>query len=160
MKINFGNKRPQVLFLLAGILVSSLSMAASNDRNQGRDDNGNERNENNARGDNPAADHRGRFEDRQRVVVRDYFSSQARAGKCPPGLAKKGNGCNPPGQVRHWQLGQALPSNAMWYELENDLVRQLGQPPVGYRYAGVDNNILLLELGTQVVVDVIQALSE
>lgn len=156
MNISFSNKRQHAL-LLAGILVSSFSMAASNDRGQGRDDARNERSD---RGDNAAGEHRDRFEDRQRVVVHDYFTNQSRAGKCPPGLAKKGNGCNPPGKVKQWQVGQPLPSNAMWYELESDLARQLGQPPVGYRYAGVDNNILLLELGTQVVVDVIQALSE
>ena len=34
-----------------------------------------------------------------RRVVRDYYGTQARAGHCPPGLAKKQNGCLPPGQA-------------------------------------------------------------
>src|SRR2546427_7994983 len=40
------------------------------------------------------------FGDQQRVAVRDYYSGQSRAGKCPPGLAKKNNGCMPPARRR------------------------------------------------------------
>jgi hypothetical protein len=36
---------------------------------------------------------------------------------CPPGLAKKGNGCMPPGQARKYGLGDRLPSYLGSYNL-------------------------------------------
>ena len=51
----------------------------------------------------------GYFSDDQRTVVRNYYSEQFRVGRCPPGLAKKNNGCMPPGQARKWTIGQPLP---------------------------------------------------
>ena len=36
--------------------------------------------------------------DRDRNVVRTYYRTEYDAGRCPPGLAKKNNGCLPPGQ--------------------------------------------------------------
>ena len=148
------NRTQAAVLLIAGLLSSGLAMAAQNERAQERADNGSGRN------GSAVAERRGHFEARQREVARDYFGKQARAGKCPPGLAKKNNGCNPPGQVKQWEIGRPLPADIRWYELEPDLLSQLGQAPTGYRYAALDNDILLLELGTQVVVDVIQALSE
>ena len=44
----------------------------------------------------------GYFREPQRRAARDYYEPRWRAGKCPPGLAKKGNGCQPPGE------GQAM----------------------------------------------------
>jgi len=38
------------------------------------------------------------FQDRHRVLVREYYGEHYRGGKCPPGLKKKHNGCEPPGQ--------------------------------------------------------------
>src|SRR3954468_19727078 len=37
------------------------------------------------------------FNDRHRTVVYDYYGEAFRSGRCPPGLAKKHNGCMPPG---------------------------------------------------------------
>ena len=51
----------------------------------------------------------GYFGDQQRVVVREYYGKQYSAGRCPPGLAKKNNGCMPPGQAKKWAIGQPLP---------------------------------------------------
>ena len=48
----------------------------------------------------------GYFSDDHRTVVRNYYSEQFRVGRCPPGLAKKNNGCMPPGQARKWNIGQ------------------------------------------------------
>ena len=38
------------------------------------------------------------FIDTQRETARSYFVKQHGRGNCPPGLAKKENGCLPPGQ--------------------------------------------------------------
>lgn len=154
MKTRNGKRTQAAILLIAGLIGTGIATAAQNERAQQRADNADGRNA------NAVAEQRGRFEEHQRIAAREYFGKQSAAGKCPPGLAKKNNGCNPPGQVKQWQTGRPLPADIMWYELDNDLLTQLGQPPAGYRYAGLDNDVLLLELGTMVVVDVIQALSE
>ncbi|MEO0003422.1 MAG: hypothetical protein RLZZ22_1114 [Pseudomonadota bacterium] len=99
-----------------------------------------------------------RFGERHRESVRDYFEPRVRAGRCPPGLAKKNNGCLPPGQARQWVMGQALPHELVRYPLPVELQRRLGRPPVGYEYMRVDNDILLLIIGTGMVVDAIENL--
>jgi hypothetical protein len=98
------------------------------------------------------------FEDRHRAIVRDYYSEDFRAGRCPPGLAKKHNGCMPPGQARKWQIGQPLARDVVYYEVPRPLVAQFGQPPAGYRYVRVASDILLLSVGTGMVVDAIRDL--
>ena len=95
----------------------------------------------------------------QRVVVNNYYGNEFRAGRCPPGLAKKNNGCMPPGQAKKYLVGQRLPSNVVYYQVPQTVVYQLGAPPSGYRYVRVASDILLLAVGTGMVVDAIQNLS-
>lgn len=96
------------------------------------------------------------FEDRQRVVARSYFDDSYRSGRCPPGLAKKNNGCMPPGQARQWQRGQPLGSNVYYYSLPQAVLISLGPPPSGHRYVRVAAEILLIAIGTGLVVDAIE----
>ena len=98
------------------------------------------------------------FTDRHRVVVREYYGEQFRSGKCPPGLAKKNNGCMPPGQAKKWQVGRSLPHDVIFYEVPHSLVVQIGLPPSGYRYVRVASDILMIAVGTAMVVDAIQDL--
>jgi Ni/Co efflux regulator RcnB len=104
------------------------------------------------------SDRRGHFEDRHRVAVRNYYEEQYKHGRCPPGLAKKHNGCMPPGQARKWQVGQPLPRDVVYYSVPQPLVVQIGPPPSGYRYVRVASDILLMAIGTRMVVDAIQDL--
>lgn len=97
-----------------------------------------------------------RFAEQDRRVVRDYYGGQARGGNCPPGLAKKGNGCLPPGQAKKWAMGRPLPRDLVYYELPPDLVVRLPPPPVGHRYVRVAGDVLLIAVGTSMVVDAIQ----
>jgi Ni/Co efflux regulator RcnB len=106
----------------------------------------------------PAAEKRGHFEERHRVIAREYYVEQFRGGRCPPGLAKKNNGCMPPGQAKKWQLGRPLPRDVVYYEVPQPLVVQIGLPPSGHRYVRVASDILLLSIGTGMVVDAIQDL--
>ena len=96
------------------------------------------------------------FSDRHRVVVREYYGAQFRGGRCPPGLAKKNNGCMPPGQAKKWQVGRPLPREVTYYQVPQPLVVQLGPPPSGYRYVRVATDILLIAIGTRMVADAIQ----
>lgn len=98
------------------------------------------------------------FNDHQRTVVRDYYEESFRHGRCPPGLAKKHNGCMPPGQAKKWQRGRPLPRDVVYYDLPPRVVVSLGVPPSGHKYVRVASDILLIAIGTGMVVDAIQDL--
>ena len=99
------------------------------------------------------------FGDRQRETVHHYYSEQFRSGHCPPGLAKKKNGCMPPGQAKKWARGKQLPRDFVFYDLPSEVLVQLGPPPEHHRFVRVANDILLITVGTGMVVDAIQDLS-
>ena len=109
-------------------------------------------------GAGPPVKMREHFGDRHRTIVHDYYSQQFRSGRCPPGLAKKHNGCMPPGQAKKWTVGRPLPREVIYYEVPPALVVQFGRPPTGYRYVRVASDILLIALGTGMVIDAIQDL--
>jgi len=98
------------------------------------------------------------FEDQQREAVRTYYSDQVRTGHCPPGLAKKNNGCMPPGQAKKWAVGQQLPPDVIFYDLPPEIVIHLGTPPPLHRFVRVANDILLIAVGTGMVIDAIEDL--
>ena len=80
-------------------------------------------------------------------------------GKCPPGLAKKNNGCLPPGQAKkRYAVGRAVPFGVVIEVVPVELSVRIGQPPQGYRYGIVDGDIVKLAVGTALVVDAIQGL--
>lgn len=95
----------------------------------------------------------------QRTIVNDYYRPQFAAGKCPPGLAKKHNGCMPPGQAKKWAVGRRLPSDVVYYPLPDDLRRRMGPPPAGHEFVRVAGDILLIAVGTSMVIDAIEDLS-
>jgi Ni/Co efflux regulator RcnB len=99
------------------------------------------------------------FDNRQRTVIYDYFGPRFRSGRCPPGLAKKQNGCLPPGQAKQWRMGYPLPQHIIFYNLPSALIGQLGYPGPGYRYVRVAADILLIAIGTGLVVDAIEDLN-
>ena len=99
------------------------------------------------------------FDDDARRIVGDYYATQSRAGKCPPGLAKKQNGCQPPGQARKWARGQALPGDVVYHDLPPDLLRRLPPPPSRHRYVEVAGDVLMIAVGTSLVVDAIDDLA-
>ncbi|MCK9381434.1 MAG: RcnB family protein [Sulfuritalea sp.] len=96
------------------------------------------------------------FNDDSRRYVNEYYGSQFRKGKCPPGLAKKNNGCMPPGQAKKWAKGQPVPQDLRFYDLPQDLRAHLPPPPPEHRYVRVASDILLIAIGTRMVVDAIE----
>lgn len=96
-----------------------------------------------------------RFDDRQRSAIHGYYAEQISAGHCPPGLAKKGNGCMPPGQAKKWAIGSPLPPDVIYYDLPPQVVLEIGPPPLGYRFVRVANDILMMAVGTGMIVDAI-----
>lgn len=74
---------------------------------------------------------------------------------CPPGLAKKNNGCLPPGLAKKYEIGQPLGRDVTVKSLPDILREQLGLPPKGRKYVQVDDDVLLIEEGTKLVLDAI-----
>jgi hypothetical protein len=102
--------------------------------------------------------HNFNFDSRQRAIIHDYFAPRFQGGRCPPGLAKKYNGCMPPGQAKKWAIGYPLPRNAIFYDLPPPLLAQLGYPGPGYRYVRVAADVLLIAAGTGMVLAAIEKL--
>ncbi len=91
-------------------------------------------------------------------IVRDYYGGQVAKGKCPPGLAKKGNGCQPPGQAKQWKKGRALGSDVRYYDIPNELRIRLPAPPLNHKYVQLGTDLLLIAVGTAIVVDAIDGI--
>ena len=84
------------------------------------------------------------------------------AGGCPPGLAKKNNGCMPPGQARKlYRTGQRFPlsyGNRWTYnQIPYDLRSQYGFDPNDRYYYG-DGYIYRVDPKTRLIEQVVSAL--
>ncbi len=98
------------------------------------------------------------FSNDQRAAIHEYYHSQYSKGHCPPGLAKKNNGCLPPGQARKWRKGYPLPRDVIYYDLPPVIIARLDPPPRGYKYVRVAADILMITIGTGMVIDAIEDL--
>jgi hypothetical protein len=99
--------------------------------------------------------------DRDRTVVYQYYRTEFSAGRCPPGLAKKGNGCLPPGQAKKlWVIGQPLPPAVIYEPVPRAVVQQLAPVPPGYDYVRVDNDVLLMDMTNRMVADVVNDIND
>jgi hypothetical protein len=95
------------------------------------------------------------FVDHHRTIIHNYYYDHYRNRRCPPGLARKGTGCVPPGYARKWVIGRPLPRHVIFYEVPQPIVVGLGYPPPGYRFVRVASDILLITVGTGIVMDAI-----
>jgi hypothetical protein len=99
------------------------------------------------------------FNATQREAARSYFVKEHGRGNCPPGLAKKHNGCLPPGQAKkRYVVGHSLPQGIVVEELPVELSVRIGPAPPGYRYGILDGDLVKLAVGTMLVVDAIEGL--
>lgn len=82
------------------------------------------------------------------------------AAGCPPGLAKKHNGCLPPGQAKKMYrdavIGHHVPPEAV-YTVPRNLRAQLPRQPAGYRYAIVNDQVVVVS-SRNVVVDIVRTI--
>ena len=134
-----------VLIALVSVLCAAMISPASadNDKNKGQGR------------DNPKGQQIVIY-DRDRDTVRSWYRNEYAAGRCPPGLAKKNDGCLPPGQAkRMWNMGEPLPRQVAYYPLPRELYAQLTPPPYGYQYVRVDNDILLMVIATRLIAGVL-----
>lgn len=92
------------------------------------------------------------------ALIREYFGTALKSGKCPPGLAKKNNGCQPPGQAKKWAKGQRLPGDVVFFDLPRDLRTRL-DVPLGAKLVRVGLDVLLIAAGTGMVLDAVEDLA-
>lgn len=96
------------------------------------------------------------FDERNREAVHKYYAT---AKNCPPGLAKKNNGCMPPGQAKkQWHVGQPLPTTVVYQPVPHQIIVSLPPVPTGHKYVQVAGDILLVAVGSMMVVDGINGL--
>jgi len=107
----------------------------------------------------PAVEVSVHFSSEQRHAVESFFVEQHGRGGCPPGLAKKNNGCLPPGQAKKlYTVGQPLPKGVPTAPPPAEIRVKIGEPPAGYLYVMVDSDLVKLAVGTMMVVDAIDGL--
>lgn len=143
---------------LAALVLSAILPAASAlaDKPAWAGKNGNKQME---RHDDRGGQAAARFTDQHRLVIAEYYGGQNRFGnKCPPGLARKNNGCMPPGLAKKWRMGRPLPVDMAYYELPHDLLTRLPPPPAGHRYVRIAADILLIVVGSTMVIDAVEDL--
>jgi hypothetical protein len=96
------------------------------------------------------------FLDADRSTVRTYWVDTYGRGNCPPGLAKKGNGCLPPGiAAKRYVIGQPLARAVVVERVPTVLVPRLRPAPAGYEYAVVDGDVVLMKTTSRVIADAI-----
>mgnify|MGYP003631784862 CR=1 FL=1 len=89
----------------------------------------------------------------RKAVIRNYYSKSQKPKNCPPGLAKKNNGCQPPGQAKKWRRGEALPREAVYSDVPGALIDELGRTPEGDKIVQIDSDLLLINTSTGMVLD-------
>jgi hypothetical protein len=99
------------------------------------------------------------FTTEQRGAAQGWYAESYGRGNCPPGLAKKNNGCLPPGQAKkRYVVGQRLAPGVSYKPIPSELSVRIGKPPEGYLYVTLDGDLLKLAVGTFLVVDAIDGL--
>lgn len=92
------------------------------------------------------------FTDGEASIIRTYFEDQ---GTPRTGKGKKAKGL-PPGIARNLQRGKALPPGIAKQALPIGLVELLPPPPRGYERVVLSGKVLLVEIATQVIHDVLE----
>ena len=86
-------------------------------------------------------------------IIRDYYAVQP-AGQPAKGGKQKSKPL-PPGIAKNLARGKPLPPGIAKQQLPQDLQRMLPPAPKGYERIAVDGQVLLVDVATQVIADVI-----
>ena len=95
------------------------------------------------------------FRHDDRYLINSYYSDKKYRNNCPPGLVKKKNRCQPYGKAQRWKKGQKLSKNTRYYDLPRGLRAQLYAQP-DHRYVRVNNDVLMVDNVTNIVIDVLE----
>lgn len=90
------------------------------------------------------------------IPVSDHYTYKR---SCPPGLAKKHNGCMPPAHAKRYIVGEVLPHDVVYYEVPRHVLVRLEPAPYGTRYVRVDEDVLLISEASKKIIDAFTLLS-
>jgi len=94
------------------------------------------------------------FSDQEISIIRSYYRDH---GSQDHGKGKaKGLKSLPPGIAKNLRRGKSLPPGIAKQTLPEGLLRKLAPPPHGYERIIVAGKILLVEIATQVIHDVLE----
>lgn len=100
-----------------------------------------------------------RIGDDDRAVLRNYLEGEFRKS-CPPGLAKKHNGCLPPGIAKKsYAVGGHLGDEVVYSSVPSWVLAKLRPAPDGYKYVRVDSDVLLIGEASKKIIDAVTLLS-
>jgi hypothetical protein len=94
------------------------------------------------------------FTDGEIAIINGYYQRQDALSK-HGNKGSKGNKGLPPGIAKNLQRGKSLPPGIAKQHLPQDLQGSLPAPPKGYERIIVDGKVLLIEIATQVIRDVL-----
>ena len=98
--------------------------------------------------------------ERDRTAVYTYYREEIAAGRCPAPLVKKNNACGAPAPAKSvWKLDQPLADGITGEALPAALIGKLSPSRAGYQYVRVDNDIVLVGIGTRIVAALVADLS-
>lgn len=109
----------------------------------------------------PAIDRNWLVGQRDRLKIYAYYRGEFVAGRCPAGLVRKSNGCRVLGDAkRPWSLGVPLPPLTVFHPLPATLQSQLQPLPRGYRLVRIDTDILLFDVDTRRITEVVASVAD
>jgi hypothetical protein len=98
---------------------------------------------------------------RDRDAAFAYYRDEVTAGRCPAPLARKDKACVAPAAspAKAWKLDQPLPDGVKAEAPPPGLIAKLSPSPAGHQYMRVDNDILVVGIGTRNVAALVVDLS-
>ncbi len=96
------------------------------------------------------------FTDKEISVIRAYYRDNT-ANNSNKGKGKGGKSL-PPGIAKNLQRGKPWPPGIAKQVLPTSLIHLLPPPPHGYKRVAIDGKVLLVEIATQVIHDVLEDL--
>ena len=98
--------------------------------------------------------------ERDRTAVYEYYRGEISAGRCPAPLVRRDKACAAPSPGKQvWRLDQPLPDGVKAEPPPAALINKLSPSAAGYQYMRVDNDILLVGIGTRIVTALVADLS-
>lgn len=97
---------------------------------------------------------------RDREAVYAYYRAEVAAGRCPLPLVKMSNACLAPSPGKApWRLDQPLADSIKGEAPPAALIAKLSPSPAGYHYVRVENDLLVVGIGTRIVAALVADLS-
>jgi len=96
------------------------------------------------------------FADHDRRLINDYYAPRYKS--LPPGLAKKDR--LPPGHAWRARPNQPIHEDARWRYLPNELDQRLSRLPPEYARVIIGTDVVIMNVRTRVVVDILEDITD